>query len=33
MVAVWRPGQPRVAVRQVPLPDAEPDGGLRFVIW
>jgi hypothetical protein len=33
LVAVWRPGQPRVAVRQVNLPGSRTDGGLRFVIW
>jgi hypothetical protein len=33
MVALWRPGQPRVAVRPVRLPTREEGGGYRFVIW
>jgi hypothetical protein len=33
LVAVWRPGQPRIAVRRVPLPDPGPPSGFRFVIW
>ena len=33
LVAVWRPGQPRMAVRRVPLPDPGPPSGFRFVIW
>jgi hypothetical protein len=33
LVAVWRPGQPRLAVRRVPLPDPGPPSGFRFVIW
>jgi hypothetical protein len=33
LVAVWRPGEPRVAVRQVQLPEPERRGGFRFVIW
>lgn len=31
LVAVWRPGQPRIAVRRVPLPGSGQDGGFRFV--
>jgi hypothetical protein len=32
VVAVWRPGQSRIAARRVQLPD--PDrGGFRFVLW
>jgi hypothetical protein len=33
MVAVWRPGEPRIAVRRVQLPEPGPGGGLRFAIW
>jgi hypothetical protein len=33
LVAVWRPGQPRVAVRRVRLPEPGPPSGFRFVIW
>jgi hypothetical protein len=33
LVAVWRPGEPRIAVRRVRFPEPGPTGGLRFVIW
>jgi hypothetical protein len=33
VVAVWRPGEPRVAVRHLKLPELAPRGGFRFVIW
>ena len=33
VVAVWRPGEPRIAVRQVRLPDPERRSGFRFAIW
>jgi hypothetical protein len=33
LVAVWRPGQPRMAVRHVRLPEPGPPSGFRFVIW
>jgi hypothetical protein len=33
VVAVWRPGEPRLAVRQVKLPGSERRGGFRFAIW
>jgi hypothetical protein len=33
LVAVWRPGQPRIAARRVPLPEPGPPSGFRFVIW
>ena len=33
LVAVWRPGEPRVAVREVKLPDPERRSGFRFAIW
>jgi hypothetical protein len=33
LVAVWRPGEPRVAVRQVRLPGPERRNGYRFAIW
>jgi hypothetical protein len=33
LVAVWRPGQPRIALRRVRLPDPGPPSGFRFVIW
>jgi hypothetical protein len=33
LVAIWRPGQPRIAVRRVRLPDPGPPSGFRFVIW
>jgi hypothetical protein len=32
LAAVWRPGEPRIAVRQVKLPGPER-GGFRFAIW
>jgi hypothetical protein len=32
LVAVWRPGEPRVAVRQVRLPRPERSG-YRFAVW
>jgi len=32
VVAVWRPGEPRIAVRQVRLPGPVPNG-FRFAIW
>jgi hypothetical protein len=32
LVAVWRPGEPRIAVRRVKLPGPER-GGFRFAIW
>jgi hypothetical protein len=32
LVAVWRPGEPRIAVRRVPLPRSGHDGGFRFVL-
>ena len=33
VVAVWRPGDPRIAVRQVKLPGPERLSGYRFAIW
>jgi hypothetical protein len=33
MVAVWRPGEPRLAVRRVHLPGSERRNGFRFAIW
>jgi hypothetical protein len=33
LVAVWRPGQPQIAVRRVRLPEPGPPSGFRFVIW
>jgi hypothetical protein len=30
---VWRPGEPRIATRQVRLPGPERPGGYRFAIW
>jgi hypothetical protein len=33
VVAVWRPGEPRVALRQVPLPASERHDGFRFAVW
>jgi hypothetical protein len=33
LVAVWRPGEPRIAVRRVRLPRSGHDGGFRFVLW
>jgi hypothetical protein len=33
LVAVWRPGEPRVAVRRVRLPGSERRSGYRFAIW
>jgi hypothetical protein len=33
LVAVWRPGQPRIAIRRVRLPEPGPPSGFRFVIW
>jgi hypothetical protein len=33
LVAIWRPGEPRIAVRRVPFPEPGPPAGLRFVIW
>jgi hypothetical protein len=33
VVAVWRPGAPRIAVRHVKLPEPEQRGGYRFAIW
>jgi hypothetical protein len=33
MVAVWRPGEPRIAVRRVKLPEPEQRSGFRFAIW
>lgn len=33
LVAVWRPGEPRIAVRRVPFPEPGPPSGLRFAIW
>ena len=32
VVALWRPGEPRIAVRRVQLPEPRR-GGFRFVIW
>jgi hypothetical protein len=33
LVAVWRPGEPRIAVRRVRLPESGRRGGFRYVIW
>jgi hypothetical protein len=33
LVAVWRPGEPRVAVRPLRLPGPERRNGYRFAIW
>jgi hypothetical protein len=33
VVGVWRPGEPRIAVRRVQLPEPGRRGGFRFVIW
>jgi hypothetical protein len=33
VVATWRPGEPRIAVRQVKLPGPELPDGFRFAIW
>jgi hypothetical protein len=33
VVATWRPGEPRVAVRQVRLPGPGLPDGFRFAIW
>jgi hypothetical protein len=33
MVALWRPGEPRLAVRRVNLPGPERRDGFRFAIW
>jgi hypothetical protein len=33
MVALWRPGEPRIAVRRVQLPEPGRGGGFRFVFW
>ena len=33
LVAVWRPGEPRIAVRRVPFPEPGPPSGFRFAIW
>ena len=33
VVAVWQPGQPRIATRRVQLPDPERRSGYRFTIW
>jgi hypothetical protein len=33
LVAVWRPGEPRIAVRRVRLPEPERRTGFRFAIW
>jgi hypothetical protein len=33
MVALWRPGEPRPAVRRVSLPGSERRNGFRFAIW
>jgi hypothetical protein len=33
LVAVWRPGEPRIAVREVKLPEPERRSGFRFAIW
>ena len=33
VVAVWRPGQPRIAARRVQLPNLERRSGYRFAIW
>jgi hypothetical protein len=33
LVALWRPGEPRIATRRVPFPEPGPPSGLRFTIW
>jgi hypothetical protein len=33
LVGIWRPGEPRIAVRQVALPRPERRSGYRFAIW
>jgi len=33
LVGLWRPGEPQVAVRHVPLPGTRLPGGFRFAIW
>jgi hypothetical protein len=33
VVALWRPGQPRIEARQVSLPAGRPEGGFRYVLW
>jgi hypothetical protein len=33
VVAVWRPGEPRIATRRVRLPGTAGPGGYRFAIW
>jgi hypothetical protein len=33
LVAVWRPGDPRIAVRRVRLPGPARPGGYRFTVW
>jgi hypothetical protein len=33
LLAVWRPGEPRIAVRQVKLPGTGLREGFRFAIW
>jgi hypothetical protein len=33
VVAVWRPGEPRIAARRVRLPGPARPGGYRFAIW
>jgi hypothetical protein len=33
VVAVWRPGQPRIATRRVQLPSPDRRSGYRFAIW
>jgi hypothetical protein len=33
MVALWRPGEPRLAVRRVNLPGPARRNGFRFAIW
>jgi hypothetical protein len=33
VVALWRPGQPRIAARRVSLPAGKPEGGFRYVLW
>jgi hypothetical protein len=33
LVATWRPGEPRLAVRQVRLPGSRLPDGFRFAIW
>jgi hypothetical protein len=33
VVAMWRPGQPRIATRRVQLPNPDRRSGYRFAIW